>query len=187
MEVQHEQTKIPTKKIVLWVGIVSIIMLFAGLTSGYIVRQSEGNWHSFEIPSAFYLSTIVILISSVSMQLAVLSSKKNQLKSIKSWLIITLSLGLAFVFCQLFGYNQLTAEGVFFTGGNVSGSFFYVITALHAAHALGGILALIFTAGKAVLEKYNSSNNLGIRLCATYWHFMGFLWLYLFVFLAAIR
>ena len=187
MEMPQEQTRIPTQKIVLWIALGTIVMLFAGLTSGYIVRQSEGNWVSFEIPSAFYVSTAIIIISSVFMQMSVFASKKNNFKSVKVWTILTLASGLAFVFSQFFGYSQLMAMGVFFTGGNVSGSFFYVITALHAAHVAGGILALIYTSGKAVLEKYHSADNLGLRLCATYWHFMGFLWLYLFVFLAAIR
>jgi cytochrome c oxidase subunit III len=183
----EERTRIATPKIVLWIGIASIVMLFAGLTSGYIVRQSEGNWIQFRIPSAFYVSTGIIIASSLTMHWALRASRRNNYAEIKRWLIVTLGLGIAFIFCQFFGYNQLMREGIFFTGGNVSGSFFYVITALHAAHVAGGILSLMFTSGKAVLEKYNSENNLGIQVCATYWHFMGILWLYLFVFLAAIR
>jgi cytochrome c oxidase subunit 3 len=180
-------TKIATPKIVLWVAMASIVMLFAGLTSGYIVRQAEGNWIVFEIPSAFYFSTGIIIASSLTMFWAQRAAKNNRQSEIKAWMITTLGLGLAFVFCQFLGYNQLVHRGIFFSGGNVSGSFFYALTALHAAHATGGILALMFTSGKSILEKYNSKNYLGIQLCATYWHFMGFLWLYLFVFLAAIR
>ena len=187
MEEQVTQTKIPTLKIVLWVGMASMVMLFAGLTSGYIVRQAEGNWMAFNVPSAFYISTGILLASSITMFLALRAAKNDQKQSLKTWLIVTLGLGFAFVFSQFLGYNQLVKEGVFFTGGNVAGSFFYAITGLHIAHLAGGILALIFTSGKAILEKYNSQNLLGIQLCATYWHFMDFLWLYLFVFLVAIR
>ena len=187
MEMQPTITKIPTPKIVLWVAMVSMIMIFAGLTSGYIVRQAEGNWMSFEVPLAFYFSTGLLIASSITMFWAQKAVKRDQLQSIKIALILTLGLGLAFVFSQFLGYNQLVNEGVYFTGGNIAGSFFYVITGLHIAHLAGGILALIFTSGKSIMEKYNSSNLLGIQLCAMYWHFLDFLWLYLFVFLVAIR
>ncbi len=186
-EQMPEQTKIATPKIVLWVALASIVMLFAGLTSGYMVRQAEGNWDIIDIPKAFYISTGIIIASSLSMILAQRSARKNKIGDIKFWMITTLGLGLAFIFSQFLGYNALVAQGVYLSGGNISGSFFYIITALHAAHVIGGILALIFTSAKSVLDKYNSTNYLGIELCATYWHFMGFLWLYLFVFLAAIR
>ena len=187
MEMQPTITKIPTPKIVLWVAMVSMIMIFAGLTSGYIVRQAEGNWMSFEVPLAFYFSTGLLIASSITMFWAQKAVKRDQLQSIKIALILTLGLGLAFVFSQFLGYNQLVNEGVYFTGGNIAGSFFYVITGVHIAHLAGGILALIFTSGKSIMEKYNSSNLLGIQLCAMYWHFLDFLWLYLFVFLVAIR
>ena len=187
MEAEHTQTKIPTLKIVLWVAMASMFMLFAGLTSGYVVRQAEGNWLQFEIPTAFYYSTAILLASSLTIFLALRAAKKDQQQSLKTWLIITLGLGFAFVFSQFLGYGQLMKEGVFFTGGNVAGSFFYVITGLHVAHLICGILSLIFTTGKAILEKYNSGNLLGIQLCAIYWHFLDFLWLYLFVFLVALR
>ena len=187
MEMQQTTTKIPTPKIVLWVAMASMIMLFAGLTSGYVVRQAEGNWMQFEVPLAFYFSTVLLMASSVTMLWAQKAVKNDQLQSLKTALIITLGLGLAFVFSQFLGYNQLVNQGVYFTGGNIAGSFFYVITGLHIAHLAGGILALIFTSGKAIIEKYNSGNVLGIQLCASYWHFLDFLWLYLFVFLVAIR
>lgn len=187
VEDQVTSTKIPTPKIVLWVALASMIMIFAGLTSGYVVRQAEGNWMAFEVPLAFYVSTGILLASSLTMFLALRAAKKDDKQALKTWLIFTLGLGFAFVFSQFIGYNQLVKDGVFFTGGNVAGSFFYVITGLHIAHLVGGILALLFTTGKAILEKYNSKNLLGIQLCATYWHFLDFLWLYLFVFLVAIR
>lgn len=177
-----------TAKIVLWVGMASVVMLFAGLTSGYIVRMAEGNWKIFSIPSEFYFSTAFILLSSVTMHLAQRAVKQDQLAAVKRWLIITLGLGLAFVFCQFLGYNALVQQGVFFVDKTTpSGSFFYAITGLHLAHVAFGILALLVTAGKSILEKYTSSNYLGISLCAIYWHFLDGLWIYLFVFLANFR
>ena len=184
VEDQVTSTKIPTPKIVLWVALASMIMIFAGLTSGYVVRQAEGNWMAFEVPLAFYVSTGILLASSLTMFLALRAAKKDDKQALKTWLIFTLGLGFAFVFSQFIGYNQLVKDGVFFTGGNVAGSFFYVITGLHIAHLVGGILALLFTTGKAILEKYNSKNLLGIQLCATYWHFLDLLWIYLVLFFA---
>lgn len=180
--------KIETPKIVLWVAMASIVMLFAGLTSGYIVRQAEGNWKHFEIPTAFYISSVVILLSSVTMQMAQSAVKKNKLKSVKTYLILTFALGVIFTFCQFFGWSNLTDAGVYFVDRtNPSGSFFYALTGLHLAHLAFGLLALLVTSGKSILEKYNSGNYLGISLCAIYWHFLDGLWIYLFVFLAAYR
>lgn len=176
--------KIATSKILLWLAIAGMIMMFAGLTSGLVVRQAEGNWITIIVPQAFYFSTAFILLSSVTMQLAVASVKRNNLNSVKTWLIVTLGFGLAFVFCQFLGYNSLVNQGVFFTGGTASGSFFYAITGLHLAHLLGGILSVMYTAGKSIMEKYHSDNYLGIQLCATYWHFLDGLWIYLFLFLS---
>lgn len=176
--------KIATGKVLLWLGIASIIMLFAGLTSGLIVRQAEGNWMHISIPRVFYFSTAFILLSSITMQIAIASVKKNHLSSVKTNLIITLGLGLAFIFCQFLGYNNLVNQGVFFTGGTASASFFYAITGLHLAHLIGGILSLIYVNGKAIMEKYDSNNYLGMQLCGTYWHFLDGLWIYLFLFLS---
>jgi cytochrome c oxidase subunit 3 len=183
-----EERKPATQKIVLWVGMASIVMLFAGLTSGYIVRMAEGNWKEFSIPVEFYISTAFILLSSLTMQLAMSAVKKDNLPAVKRWLMVTLGLGLAFTFSQVLGYNALTQDGVFFVDKTTpSGSFFYAITGLHLAHVAFGILALMFTTGKSILEKYNSGNYLGISLCAIYWHFLDGLWIYLFVFLANFR
>lgn len=180
--------KIPSEKILLWIGIASIVMLFAGLTSGYIVRQAEGNWKFFEIPAAFYVSSVVILLSSITMHLGVMAARKDQFQNIKRYLIITLGLGLIFVFSQFVGWNELVKNGVHFVDKTTpSGSFFFALTGLHLAHLAFGIMGLIITSAKSIREKYNSSNYLGISLCAIYWHFLDGLWIYLFVFLAIYR
>ncbi len=179
--------KIATGKVLLWLAIASMVMLFAGLTSGYIVRQAEGNWMQVTVPRAFYFSTAFILLSSITMQSALSAIKKNNTGTVKTLLIVTLALGLAFVFCQFLGYNSLVNQGVYFTGGNASASFFYAITGLHLAHLIGGILSLMFVTGKSIMEKYNSNNYLGIQLCSTYWHFLDGLWIYLFLFLSLAR
>ncbi len=185
---QQSKSKIPSEKILLGIGIASIVMLFAGLTSGYIVRQAEGNWKFFEIPVAFYVSSVIMLLSSVTMHMAVKAVKKNELQQVKTFLIITLGLGLAFVFAQFIGWNELIANGVYFVDKSTpSGSFFFVISGLHLAHLAFGLLGLMVTGAKSIREKYNKDNYLGISLCATYWHFLDGLWIYLFVFLAVYR
>lgn len=183
-----DKPKIATQKIVLGIGIASIVMLFAGLTSGYIVRQAEGRWATFDLPLAFYASTAIILLSSVTHHMAILAVKKNRLQEVKRMLMLTLGLGLAFVFTQFLGWNELVKNGVYFVDKTTpSGSFFYVITGLHLAHLFFGILALIVTSAKSIRERYNSDNYLGISLSAIYWHFLDALWIYLFVFLAVYR
>ncbi|MFN0190108.1 MAG: heme-copper oxidase subunit III [Bacteroidia bacterium] len=184
----QEKPRIATEKVLLAIGIGSIVMLFAGLTSGYIVRQAEGNWKFFEVPSVFYISSIIILISSFTMQMAIRAVKKDDLAQVKTFLLVTLGLGLAFVFTQFLGWNELVKNDVYFADKlTPSGSFFYVITGLHLAHLAFGLLGLIITGSKSIRERYSSQNYLGISLCAIYWHFLGGLWIYLFVFLAIYR
>jgi cytochrome c oxidase subunit III len=178
--------KYPTKKVLLWVALVSIIMLFASLTSAYIVRQAEGNWVKFDLPSLFWVSTALIIMSSVSMNWALSSAKKNRPAGIKSGINITTLLGIGFVITQFQAWGSLVDQKIFFTG-NPSGSFLYVLTGLHVVHLLGGLIYLFIVLLGAYREKYNSNNILGMELCATYWHFLDGLWVYLFLFLLFIR
>lgn len=182
---KNTYTGIPTSKMLLWIGIVSMIMAFAGLTSAYLVRKAEGNWIEFNLPRAFTVSTILLLVSSVTMHLAYNAVKKNHFQNAKTFAIATLGLGLAFVFSQFYGWTVLVDNGIFFVG-NPSGSFLYVLTGLHVAHLVGGILALIIVSVKIIQEKYDSENHLGMELCTTFWHFLDLLWIYLFVFVAYI-
>ncbi|MFM7015335.1 MAG: heme-copper oxidase subunit III [Bacteroidota bacterium] len=178
---------IPTQKIILWIALASIVMLFAGLMSGYIVRQAEGNWLVFEIPSMFYVSTAVILGSSITLELSRSAIKKEENKKSYQFLFYTLILGVAFVVFQFMGWNQLVHNNIHFAGGNPSESFFYALSGLHLAHLLFGVISMAFTTFKAKKNRYSAKNHLGISLCATYWHFLDFLWLILFVFLALFR
>ena len=179
-------TTFQTKKVLLWVSLGSIVMIFAALTSGYIVRQAEGNWVKFNMPRQFYLSTAIIILSSVSMNSAISSIKKNLNDRATLFLAITLALGASFVVTQYLGWIALVQGGIHFVG-NPSGSFFYVLTGLHIAHLLAGLLALIVTLVMSMQKKYKPSSCLGMQLCATYWHFLGGLWVYLFFFLLLIR
>jgi cytochrome c oxidase subunit III len=178
---KHTYTGIPTSKMLLWIGIVSMIMAFAGLTSAYLVRKAEGNWVDFNLPKAFTVSTIILLISSFTMHMAFLAVKKNNFQNAKTYVLATLALGMAFIFSQFYGWNVLVDNGIFFVG-NPSGSFLYVLTGLHVGHLVGGIIALIIISAKTIQEKYNSTNYLGMELGTIFWHFLDLLWIYLFVF-----
>ena len=183
---ERTYTNISTFKILLWLAMVSMVMMFAGLTSGYIVRQAESNWFVFELPKVFYISTAFIIVSSISMQWALNAVKNNNLASLRIGLIVTFGLGLAFTFTQFTAWSALVKEGIFFTG-NPSGSFLNVLTGLHLAHLFGGMLYLLIVSARSIQGKYHKGNMLPVELCAIFWHFLDGLWVYLFLFLLIIR
>ncbi len=182
-EINAAQRK--TAKPLLWIGIVSIVMLFAGLTSAYVVRADNGNWLVFQLPDIAFISTAIIIASSLTLLLAQNAIKKGNNKLTVIGLLITLLLGIAFFYTQIEGWKQLTTQGIYFVGkySNASGSFLYLIATVHLAHMVGGLIALSVSLTKAVLKKYSSSDYLGIELTAIYWHFLDALWVYLFLFL----
>ena len=169
-------------RFMLWLFIVTIVMLFAGLTSAYIVKQSDGNWFYFELPSILYGTSTIIFLSSVSMQLAFFAAKKNNLKQIKIFLGTTLFLAIMFLIGQFQSWKDLVAQDVFFVG-NPAGSFLYVLTGLHGLHLVSGIIFILIVLYSSIKLKVHSKNLTRIQLCTTYWHFLGALWIYLFLFL----
>jgi len=171
------------KKFALWLFIVSIVMLFAALTSAYIVKQADGNWLSFELPGAFMLSTGIIAVSSFTMHLAYLAAKKDELGKVKLMLLLTVLLGVLFLVTQYYSWSQLVAENVFFVSNYASGSFIYVFTGLHGLHLVSGLIFLLITFTSAMRLEVHSKKLLQIEMCMTYWHFLGGLWLYLYLFL----
>jgi cytochrome c oxidase subunit 3 len=182
-ELKQAQRK--TAKPLLYVGIVSIVMLFAGLTSAYVVRADNGNWLVFQLPGITILSTAIIVSSSLSLWLAQWAIKRDKFRLTSLALFVTLVLGISFFFTQYEGWKQLTAQGIYFIGkySNASGSFLYLIALVHLAHMLGGILALLVSFTKSLLKRYSSADYLGLELTAIYWHFLDLLWVYLFLFL----
>ena len=191
-ELLKEQRKGAAKPL-LWVGIASMVMAFAGLTSGYVVSRSsliqKERWMVFELPSYFYISSAVIILSSITVIWAVKSIKNGNVKSATSALWITLVLGLLFAVFQVLGWRALHDAGVFFTGqgSNVAGSWVYAITFFHLLHMIAGLISLLFTTVKSSKGLYSSTNTLGIELTATFWHFLDIVWIYLFIFLLFIR
>jgi len=176
-------------KSLLWIGIVSIVMLFGGLTSAYIVRSDTGNWLRFELPDIFFISTALIITSSITLFLAVSAAKKNHYPGVKLWVFLTFALGVAFCFTQVAGWDYLYGKGIVFAGkySNASGSFLYVLTGVHMAHLAAGLISLCVVLINSLRMKYNASDLLGLELCSIYWHFLDVLWVYLFLFLYFIR
>ncbi len=176
-------------KPLLWVGILSIVMLFAGLTSAYVVRADNGNWLLFELPNAFYLSTAVIVTSSITLFFAMQMAKKDNQKGIVFGLLATFILGLIFSYLQYAGWSELYSKHIVFGGktSNASGSFLYLITFLHLLHLFAGLISVLVTVKNAAKGKYSAQNTLGLELCSIYWHFLDILWVYLFLFLYYIR
>jgi cytochrome c oxidase subunit III len=189
MEINSNYMKEPSsnlamnpKKFLLWLTLVSIVMMFAALTSAYLVRRAEGNWIEFNIPQLFKYSTVLLLISSATMHWAYWAAKKDNFFQIRSAISITFALGIAFLIMQFLGWKELVNSNIFFRG-NPSGSFFYVLSGLHGLHIISALVVLVF-ALKAAFDQDINAKNLGqIEMCVTYWHFLDLLWLYLFVFL----
>jgi cytochrome c oxidase subunit III len=180
---QPEATlSVDPKKFILWLFIVSIVMLFASQTSAYLVRRAEGNWLEFEMPVVFWYSTVVLLLSSISMQWAYFSAKKDNFSQLKIAISITFALGLAFLWMQFEGWREMVNMKVYFVG-NPSGSFLYVFTGLHAFHLISGLIVLLLALASSFRLKVHAKNLRRIGICATYWHFLDILWVYLFFFL----
>jgi cytochrome c oxidase subunit III len=168
-------------KFAMWLAMASIIMLFAALTSAYIVRKAQGNWLEFRLPTIFWFNTLIILLSSVTMQRAVNAFKKYNQNAYRLWLTITFFLGTAFLIGQYIGWLQLDRGGIHLNG-NPSGSFVYVISGVHAAHILGGVIILLLSVLRAFFMRFNPNRLVNVQIMATYWHFVDVLWIYLFIF-----
>ena len=177
------------KKFALWLFIVSVCMLFGAWTSAYLVKRAEPGWSSFELPAQFWISTAIILLSSVSMVWAVASARKDDLKNTKVALVVTTVLGVAFLVAQLLAWGKMVDMNYFFagSGSNSSSSFIYVITGFHGLHIVSGLVFLLIMLNAAYRFKVHSRSMLKMEMCSTYWHFLGGLWLSLFVFLLLYR
>jgi cytochrome c oxidase subunit 3 len=177
------------KKMMLWFSMISMTMMFAGLTSAYVVSKARPDWiENFSLPSAFYTSTLIILISSITFWLAFKALKVNNGKSATTYTLVTLALAVLFALFQWIGFNAIVDQGFYFTGAEstVTTSFVYVLVMAHFAHLVGGIVVLLFVLAGLAKQKY-FDKPLGFVLAHTFWHFLGFLWLYLFVFLYFLR
>ena len=173
------------KKMMLWFGIISLTMSFAGLTSAVLVSSKRADWlTNITIPSAFSTSTLLIVLSSVTILLSKVFIKKSKLKQSLIMLITTLILGVGFLVSQFNGFGQIIDQGYYLTGpsSNVTMSYLYVIAFWHILHVLVGLIVLLVVIYNHFKQKYNTNNMIGLELSATYWHFVDILWLLLFLF-----
>ncbi len=178
------------KKMMLWFGIISLVMSFAGWTSAFVVSSSRPDWlKDFQLPSAFLISTIVIIVSSITLLLAKHALKKDNRGTTTLWLLITFALGILFIFNQFQGFQQIINLGYNFTGptSSVTMSYIYLIAVVHILHVIVGLICLLVVIYNHFNKKYSADNRLGFDLAATFWHFIDILWIYLFLFLYFVR
>ena len=169
----------------LWIFLGSGTMLCASFTSAYLVRRAGSDWAPIQIPSVLWMSTAVLLLSSLTMELGRRSFQNWKPIAFRKWMSATFILGVLFICGQLLAWQQLAAQGIFLHS-NPHSSFFYVLTAVHAVHVLGGILALFYVLVQSWRYKLTPGVSSAPALCATYWHFVDAVWIYLFVVLFVI-
>jgi len=182
-----------SKKMMLWFGIGSLIMTFSALISAFIVsskQRRDKDWLSnYDLPSAFYISVFIILLSSITFVLAKKALKQNNQQMSKVWLFATLILGIGFILAQIEGFKQIIEAGYNFTGptSNITISYIYIIAVVHILHVIAGLICIVVVIYNHFKQKYNANNMLGLELAANFWHFVDLLWLVLFLFLYFFR
>ena len=169
---------IHTKQIGLWAFLATATMLFAGFSSAYIARRAGADWQPIRMPPVLWFNTVVLIASSVTMEIARRQLKRWATEALQRWLLITAGLGLVFLVGQYIAWRQLQAQGIYLPT-NPHSSFFYLLTAVHAIHLFGGLVALIVVFLRARRGVYTPYHP-GVGLAATYWHFVDIVWIYLF-------
>lgn len=208
MEVSAQRRTVHPQKFALWIALSSIVMMFAGFTSAYVVKESQGNWRSFHLPAIFWVSTFVIVASSVTIALGIRAFKQRAIPRFRTLILLTLLLGILFGVLQFVGFYQLyhQPQTVVYDGavqfvkengaqrensypvkvnGNPSESFLFVIAGMHLLHIFGGVVALAIVYFRAYRRKVKEYSATGLEMVGTYWHFVDALWIYLFVFFLA--
>jgi cytochrome c oxidase subunit 3 len=182
---EYNSRKAQTYKLLLYFGMLSMVMTFAGLTSAYVVSTSRPDWLSeFKMPMPFFVSTLLMILSSLTMHNAKIQIKKDNRSGTTTMLLLTLLLGVGFIISQFYGFSEIINQGYYFTGSEstVTTSFLYIVTILHIAHLAGGMIALLIIIYNHFKQKYNSTQTTGIELGAIFWHFLDILWILLFLF-----
>ena len=174
------------KKMMLWFGIISLIMSFAGWTSAFVVSSSRPDWlKDFQLPNAFLFSTVIIITSSITIYLSGMFLKKGNRPASTIFLLTTFILGIVFIYNQFSGFQQIIDQGYNFTGptSNVTMSYIYLIAVVHILHVIAGLISLMVVIYNHFKQKYKAGEMLGFELASTFWHFIDLLWIYLFFFL----
>jgi len=185
-----QEKKSRSRKMMLWFAMISMFMMFAGLTSAYIVSQERKDWlQDLVLPTAFFYSTLVIVLSSVTFHLAKKAAQEEKHSNAGKFLLVTLVLAIVFVILQFVGFNEIIASNYYFTGkqSTVTTSFIYIITVTHLAHVAAGIIVLSVVIYNHFKQKYKQGQTLGLELGAMFWHFLDILWVFLFLFLNFLR
>ncbi|WPY98207.1 cytochrome c oxidase subunit 3 [Christiangramia sp. OXR-203] len=181
-----EMKQARAKKMMLWFGIISMVMTFAGLTSAYVVSKNRPDWLTdFELPVSFLWSTLVIVASSITLWLSKQAIRSGNRKNASAFLIGTLILAILFVVFQFYSFSEIVQSGYYFTGSEstITTSFIYVLVLAHLAHLAIGLIVLLVLIYNHFKQRYNTGQMLGFELGATFWHFVDFLWIYLIIFL----
>jgi len=182
-----EEKNIRAKKMMLWFSLISLFMAFAGLTSAVIISRKRPDWSSeLQIPNIFLISVFVVAISSITFILAKKTLQKENRTLTSMWLIATLCLGILFVFLQFEGFNVLVKTGYYFTGetSNPKASFIFLIAFFHVLHVIAGLICILVVIYNHFKQKYTPKKILGLELAATFWHFVGILWVFLYLLLS---
>lgn len=189
LQKEYLEAKQKSAKPMLWISMISMVMFFAGLTSAYVISMKREDWVSFDLPNAFYISTALIVVSSLTLMLSQRFLKQDKRQLSLLLVVITFLLGIGFVWQQYVGFNELKSVGLFFTGpeSTVSTSFIIGITFMHVLHLLAGIIVLFVVIYNHFKYKYQPGNMLGFELGAIFWHFVDVLWIYLILFFYFIR
>ncbi len=182
IDIVEQPISMHPKKFALWLFLVTVVMIFAALTSAYIVRQAEGNWLEYELPEIFWVTSGIVILSSIALQFAYYAAKKDNFLGLRIGMVLTVLLGIGFLVGQWYSWVALVDREVFFVG-NPAGSFLYVVTGLHAVHLMSGVIFLIIVLISTFRYKVHSQALNTLEMATTYWHFLGGLWLYLFLFL----
>jgi len=176
------------KKMMLWFGIVSLGMTFAGLTSAYVVSRTRADWvEDLQLPSFFYWSLAVILLSSISMEMAKRNIKAGSRGKGTIFLWCTFILGLLFLYFQFESFSEIYATLGYAFNENISFSFIYIIVLVHILHVIVALLALLVVIYSHYKQRYENGKTLGVELATTFWHFVDVLWIYLFLFFYFVR
>lgn len=174
-------------KFTLWVAIASILMMFAGLTSAFIVKSNLAGWRDIQMPKIFWVSTAVIVLSSLLIQMALRAFRQREMSNYRLLVGLTVLSGMAFVVLQWLGFKELwIGQNITFKGVSGAGQFVYVIFGLHALHVIGGVVTLTVLFAKTFFGKTKLYSSIPVEVAATYWHFVDILWIYLLIFFIAI-
>jgi len=176
----REEFPVSKAQIGVWILLTAIIMLFAGLSSAYIVLRGVPAWQNIQLPALLWPNTLILLLSSLAIDISRRALHRDDRQAMKGWLAIGSALGMTFLAGQVAAWRQLENAGVYVPSTLQSG-FFYILTGLHGLHLFGGVIALCIVLLKAFNDRLTASNDEPLKLCALYWHVMDGLWIYLFL------